>query len=105
MSMHTTQEWAQSAQYNMYQAQSAHRKAMDQQDRSSRAHGEVMTENMGMYSELHNSLEHKVKTSQRLVEKLQHRAHSVENSLQHTRQTLAKLEEALIAKDPGKKER
>ena len=27
--------------------------------------------------ELHNSLEHKVKTSQRLVEKLQHRAHSV----------------------------
>ncbi|CAK9006494.1 Probable voltage-dependent N-type calcium channel subunit alpha-1B (DOE-4) (Voltage-gated calcium channel subunit alpha Cav2.2) [Durusdinium trenchii] len=87
------------AQYNMYQAQSAHRKAMDQQDRSSRAHGEVMTENMGMYSELHNSLEHKVKTSQRLVEKLQHRAHSVENSLQHTRQTLAKLEEALIAKE------
>jgi hypothetical protein len=38
-----------------------------------------------MYNELHSSLDQKVKTSQRLVEKLSHRAQSVENSLQHTR--------------------
>lgn len=99
MSMHTTQEWAQSAQYNVHQAQAAHRKAMDQQDRSSRACGEVVSDNMGMYGELHSSLEHKVKTSQRLLDKLQRRAQSVENSLQHTRQTLMKLEDALVAKD------
>lgn len=99
MSMHTTQEWAQSAHYNMYQAQATHRKAVDQQDRSSRAHEEVMSDNLGMYNELHSSLEQKVRTSQRLVEKLQLRAQSVENSLQHTKQTLVKLEEALVSKD------
>lgn len=50
------------------------------------------------YNELHSSLEQKVKTSQRLVEKLQLRAQSVENSVQHTKQTLMKLEDALVAK-------
>lgn len=49
--------WAHSAQYNVHQAQTAHRKAMDQQDRSSRACGEVVSDNMGMYGELHHSLE------------------------------------------------
>ncbi len=49
--------WAHSAQYNVHQAQAAHRKAMDQQDRSSRACGEVVSDNMGMYGELHHSLE------------------------------------------------
>eukprot|EP00440_Ansanella_granifera_P066686 gb/GFBE01072320.1/.p1 GENE.gb/GFBE01072320.1/~~gb/GFBE01072320.1/.p1 ORF type:complete len:456 (+),score=118.07 gb/GFBE01072320.1/:1-1368(+) len=99
MSMHTTQEWMQHAQYNMYQAQHSHRKAEGQHDRSRRAHNEVMSENLSMYNELHTSLEQKVKTSQRLLDKLMHRAESVENSLQHTKQSLAKLEEALAAKE------
>eukprot|EP00438_Fugacium_kawagutii_P017184 Skav215698 [mRNA] locus=scaffold3538:117148:117912:+ [translate_table: standard] len=111
MSMHTTQEWAQSARSNVYQAQAVHRKAMDQHDRSTRVHEEVMSDNLGMqhgesgwrhfseYNELHSSLEQKVKTSQRLVEKLQLRAQSVENSVQHTKQTLMKLEDALVAKE------
>lgn len=59
-----------------------------------------MSDNMSMYNELHSSLDQKVKTSQRLVEKLSHRAQSVENSLQHTRQTLQKLQDALVSKDP-----
>ncbi|CAK9065848.1 Hypothetical protein (Fragment), partial [Durusdinium trenchii] len=84
---------------NMFQAKSAHRKAIDQQDRSSRAHDEAMSDNMGMYHELQSSLEQKVRTSQRMLEKLQHRAQSLENSIQHTKQTLGKLEEALEAKD------
>jgi len=97
--MHTTQEWVQHAHFNMHQAQSTHRKAHDQQERSAKAHSEVMSDNMGMYGELHTSLDHKVKTSQRLLDKLMHRAQSVENSLQHTRATLQKLEEALAAKE------
>lgn len=44
-----------------------------------------------MYNELHNSLDQKVKTSQRLVDKLSHRAQSMENSLQHTRQGIGML--------------
>lgn len=59
-----------------------------------------MSDNISMYNELHSSLDQKVKTSQRLVEKLSHRAQSVENSLQHTRQTLQKLQDALVSKDP-----
>lgn len=49
--MHTTQEWAQSSQYNMHQAQAAHRKALDQQDRSSRVHEGVMADNLSMRRE------------------------------------------------------
>ncbi|CAK9065837.1 Hypothetical protein (Fragment), partial [Durusdinium trenchii] len=117
--MHTTQEWALSAHQNMFQAKSAHRKAIDQQDRSSRAHDEAMSDNMGGRTRWEtpditrpcwvdlllpgphrqSSLEQKVRTSQRMLEKLQHRAQSLENSIQHTKQTLGKLEEALEAKD------
>ena len=53
----------------------------------------------GMYGELHSSLEKEVKISQRILEKLHHRAQSVENSLQHTRQSLVKVEEALEMKE------
>ena len=35
----------------MFQAKSAHRKAIDQQDRSSRAHDEAMSDNMGSLEE------------------------------------------------------
>lgn len=99
MSMHTTQEWVQHAHYNMYQAQNTQKKAMGQTDTSFKAHGEAMSDNLNMYNELHNSLEQKVKTSHRLLDKLQHRAESVDNSLQHTRHTLEKLEQNLAAKD------
>jgi len=99
MSMHTTQEWVQHAHYNMYQAQHAHKKAEMQKEQSRRAHGEVMSDNLSMYSELHSNLEQKVKTSHRLLDKLMHRAESVENSLQHSRHSFEKLEQALAAKD------
>lgn len=99
MSMHTTQEWVQQAHYNMYQAQHTQKKAQGQHHHSYKAHSEVMSDNLNMYNELHNSLEQKVKTSQRLLDKLMHRAESVENSLQHTRQTLEKLEQNLAAKE------
>jgi len=97
--MHTTQEWVQHAHYNMYQAQHAHKKAELQKEQSRRAHGEVMSGNLSMYSELHSNLEQKVKTSQRLLDKLMQRAESVENSLQHTRHGYEKLEQALAAKE------
>lgn len=97
--MHTTQEWVQHAHYNMYQAQHTQRKATGQHDTSFKAHSEVMSDNLNMYNDLHNSLDQKVKTSQRLLDKLMHRAESVENSLQHTRHTLEKLEQSLAAKE------
>lgn len=99
MSMHTTQEWVQHAHYNMYQAQHTQKKAQGQHDTSFKAHSEVMSDNLNMYNELHSTLETKVKTSQRLVDKLMQRAESVDNSLAHTRQTLQKLEQALVVKD------
>jgi len=42
---------------------------MDQQDRSSRACGEVVSDNMGMYGELHSSLEAHLKTCQNVKTK------------------------------------
>ena len=99
MSMHTTQEWAQSSQFNMYQAQMAHRRAIEQLDRSARAHEDVFSDSLGMHHELHSSLEQKVKISQRLVEKLSLRAESLKNSLEHTKQSLEKLSDALVASE------
>lgn len=97
--MHTTSEWVQSAQYNMYQAQHAQKKAQGLHASSGKAHAEAMSDNLSMYQDLHVILEQKVKTTQRLLDKLMHRAESVDNSLQSTRHTLEKLEQGLAAKE------
>jgi chromosome segregation ATPase len=52
-----------------------------------------------MYNELYRSLEQKMKNTHRIVEKLQNRAASVEQSIGNTKISLAKLEEAFHAKD------
>jgi len=97
--MHTTQEWHSSAQMNMSQASFAQKKSAKQCDTSRKAHDSTVTDNLGMYNELHGSLEAKVKTSYRLIEKLQKRAQSIENSIAHTKNSLQLLEAAHRAKD------
>eukprot|EP00929_Paragymnodinium_shiwhaense_P112922 TRINITY_DN81190_c0_g1_i1.p1 TRINITY_DN81190_c0_g1~~TRINITY_DN81190_c0_g1_i1.p1 ORF type:complete len:460 (+),score=126.11 TRINITY_DN81190_c0_g1_i1:105-1484(+) len=98
MSMHTTQEWHSSTQMNMTQASWSQKKATKQFGDSRRAHEETVSDNLGMYNELHGSIEQKVKTSYRLIEKLQKRAESVEGSVQLSKQSLAQLEAAYQAK-------
>mmetsp|Transcript_96675 Transcript_96675/g.174591 ORF Transcript_96675/g.174591 Transcript_96675/m.174591 type:complete len:452 (-) Transcript_96675:244-1599(-) len=99
MSMHTTQEWHQHAHFNMYQAQHTHRKADRQQDASRKTHEDVTAENLTMYSELHSTLDQKVKISYRLVEKIQQRAESLDQSVKKTKQSHSDLEQALHDKE------
>lgn len=99
MSLHTTQEWHHHAREVMTQAQRSYQKATRLQSESRRAHEEVVSDNLSMYNELHHTLEQKVKTSYRLVEKLQQRADSVENSIVASKKSLADLQSSLLAKD------
>lgn len=99
MSLHTTQEWHQHTAYNLSQAQLAHKIAAKQCFDSRRAQEETMSDNLTMYGELHTTLEQKVNNSHRLVEKLQKRADSVEQSLQQTRQSLAVVDACFRAKE------
>lgn len=100
MSMHTASEWHQNSTLNMTQAQQSHRKANKQNDASRKAHEETMNDNLSMYSDVQSSLKQKVQTSYRLIDALQKRADSLENSIQQQQGSLAQLEAALRAKDP-----
>jgi len=100
MSMHTPQEWHNHSGFNMTQAQQSHRRAHRQNDTSRRAHDETVTENMGRYNALQGTLEQKVSDSNRLIDMLQRRADSLQNSIQKTNHSLAQLEAAHQAKDP-----
>jgi len=97
--MHTTQEWFNSAENNMSHAFHTQKKASRQCDTSRRAHDVTVADNLDMYNNLHDSLEQKVKTSYRLIDKLQKRADSIENSIKQSRQSLDQLEAAYRAKD------
>jgi chromosome segregation ATPase len=97
--MHSMQEWHDQAQYNMSQANMSHQMARDQMGMSYKAHDDIVSENLTRYTELHTSLATKVRTSQRLIDKLQGRASAVEACIEVTRSSQAHLEEALRAKD------
>eukprot|EP00421_Protoceratium_reticulatum_P047160 CAMPEP_0168452122 /NCGR_PEP_ID=MMETSP0228-20121227/48985_1 /TAXON_ID=133427 /ORGANISM="Protoceratium reticulatum, Strain CCCM 535 (=CCMP 1889)" /LENGTH=453 /DNA_ID=CAMNT_0008466753 /DNA_START=10 /DNA_END=1369 /DNA_ORIENTATION=- len=100
MSMHTVNEWHQHAGNNMTQAGQSHRRAHRQNEASRRAHDETVHENLGRYGALQGSLEQKVADSNRLVDNLQRRAESLQNSIAKTNQSLAQLEQAHQAKEP-----
>lgn len=100
MSMHTPQEWHQHSGFNMTQAQQSHKRAQRQNDTSRRAHDETVAENLGRYNNLQGTLEQKVSDSNRLIDMLQKRAESLENSIQKTKHSLGMLEAAYQAKEP-----
>jgi chromosome segregation ATPase len=83
----------------MSQAQHTHRRATQQVDTSRKAHDETVYDNLNMYNELHSTMEHKVRNSYRLIEKMQKRADSLEGSIQQTRLSLTQLETALRSKE------
>eukprot|EP00928_Gymnodinium_smaydae_P070569 TRINITY_DN54379_c0_g1_i1.p1 TRINITY_DN54379_c0_g1~~TRINITY_DN54379_c0_g1_i1.p1 ORF type:complete len:493 (+),score=122.89 TRINITY_DN54379_c0_g1_i1:89-1480(+) len=99
MSMHTTQEWHNGSQMNMSSAFAAQNKAHRQIDQSRRAHEMTVGDSLEMYNDLHGSLEQKVRTTHRLVDKLTKRGESVARSIDQSKQSLAALEAAFQAKD------
>jgi len=99
MSARTVKEWHREAAVAIQSAKATHSDASRQAERSLKARGNVVAENLNQYTELHNLLDQKVKCSHKLVEKLRLRAESLESSIGLTRQTLQELEAALRAKD------
>mmetsp|Transcript_52063 Transcript_52063/g.91458 ORF Transcript_52063/g.91458 Transcript_52063/m.91458 type:complete len:455 (+) Transcript_52063:115-1479(+) len=99
MNARTPGEWHSHANSNLSSAYSTQIKAAKQMDTSKKAHQDCLSENIAMYQDLHQSLEQKVKTSHRLVEKLTARAKSVENSISSMQLSLQQLQAALRAKD------
>lgn len=99
MSARTVKEWHREAAVAIQSAKANRSEASRQAERSSKAHGNVVAENLNQYTELHKLLDQKVKSSHKLVEKLRLRSASLENSIGLTRQTLQELEAALRAKE------
>lgn len=97
--MHTPAEWHATTSLNMTQAKTSNFAASQQVNTSKRAHEETVVNNLAMYDTMQKTLDQKVRTSQRMVEKLTNRQHSLENSVQATKGSLAMLEKALADKD------
>lgn len=84
----------------MGQAQHSQGRALRQNDFSHRSHHETHYENLGRYGLLAGSLEQKVDDSSRLIDGLERRAESLQNSIQKTQHSLAMLHAAHQARDP-----
>lgn len=101
MALHsrTPNEWQSHTNSNMSMAYSTQVKALKQMDSSKKAHQECLQENLAMYSDLQASLDNKVKTSHRLIEKLVGRCKSVDDSIATMKQSHAATVNALRCKD------
>lgn len=98
--MHATDDWYHHAGSNMGQARDLSRKAGKQNDISFASHADTVNNNLYMYGEVHGTLKQKVQTSYRLIDVLQRRANSVENSIQHCMHSLSQLDATHRALDP-----
>lgn len=99
MSQRTPDEWHYSANSLMSTAYGTQVKALKQSEMSKKAHQDTHNENLAMYQDLHGSLEGKVKTSQRLIEKLDQRNKSVSDSIRMSKTSLQQLQMAYHAKN------
>jgi len=98
--MHAPDDWHMNAGSNMGQAQHTQKKAAGQNDTSFKSHADTVNNNLHMYSEVHGTLKQKVQTSYRLIEVLQRRATSIENSIQHCLHSLSQLDATHRSMDP-----
>jgi len=99
MSLRTPNDWHQHSNMNMTFAANSQLQAHQQMDSSRRAHQDCFSANLNTYSDLHHTLENKVQDSNRLVDKLQSRSTSVQNSISNTMHSLAQVEAAHQAKE------
>jgi len=98
--MHVPEDWHMHAGSNMGQAQHTQKKAAKQNDSSFTSHADTVSNNLYMYSEVHGTLKQKVQTSYRLIEILQRRGASIENSIQHCLHSLSQLDATHRSIDP-----
>lgn len=99
MSLRTPQEWTQHSTRNMKHAAGSQLRAQRQMDYSAQACNDCLNANLASYRDVHSSFDNKVKVSSQLVSKMEHRAGSVGNSLDSTKNSLALVEAAHAAKE------
>lgn len=97
--MQSPQKWRHQTAFNVAQAQQLKDLAGRQADLSQRAREDLATHHLGMTSELGATLAQKVSDSSGLIETLERRAESLENSIHRASQSLAQLEQAYSAKE------
>lgn len=98
--MQTPRDWLLSTQSNISQAVASQRSALRQSHVSRKAHEETVSESLASYEQLHGSIEHKVKTTHRLVDQLQKQAVSLGSTIESTKQSLQLVDAAFKAKEP-----
>jgi len=98
--MHATDDWYMHAGSNMGQAQHTSKKAGKQNDVSFTSHADTVNSNLYHYGEVHGTLQQKVRTSYRIIEVLQRRANSIENSIQHCMHSYSQLDATHRSIDP-----
>lgn len=99
MSIRTPSEWHTQANDLMSNAYASQVQALKQSETSKKAHADTFNDNLSMYQGLHGSLEGKVQTSHRLIEKLEQRQRSVLQNIDETKLSLAELEVAYHEKN------
>jgi len=98
MSPRTPSEWHHQANSLISNAYSSQVDAVRQSEQSKKAHADTFNDNIAMYQDLHGTLEGKVQTSHRLIEKLEVRLVSVQQNTELTKTSLLQLEAAYTAK-------
>jgi len=83
----------------MGDAANTHQAALNQAENSVRTHEDTVNKNHDQYRAVQDNMELKVSNTRRLVETLSDRAYCLENSIQHTRESLGNVEAANRAKD------
>jgi len=99
MSGISTRGWHERAHQNMGDAANTHQAALNQAENSVRTHEDTVNKNHDQYRAVQDNMELKVSNTRRLVETLSDRAYCLENSIQHTRESLGNVEAANRAKD------
>merc|ERR1719197_793030 len=99
MSMRTPSEWHNQANSLMSTSYEAQVQAVKQSEQSKKAHADTFNDNIAMYQDLHGTLEGKVQTSHRLIDKLEARSKSLEQNVEATKASLAQLEIAYKDKE------
>lgn len=97
--MRRPNDWHSSANSLISNAYGTQVQALKQGEASKKTHEATFSDNISMYQDLHGTLEGKVNTSHRLIEKLETRSKSLQQNIDLTKSSLAALERAYFEKN------
>mmetsp|Transcript_116774 Transcript_116774/g.232756 ORF Transcript_116774/g.232756 Transcript_116774/m.232756 type:complete len:646 (-) Transcript_116774:159-2096(-) len=99
MYAHTNEAWHRNAGTNMSQARGGVAAASGQVGHSRGVHVQAAVDNLDAYDKVTDALHEKVTHTEELIDDLENRLQSIKGLLKNGKQSLAKLEAALVAKE------